>query len=425
MQNFLSDEEKMKDFKKLSKNEFLDSYSYLTEEEYDNTKKLYNSLLDKIKSYDEIKIRQEELQTKLKKIENQILNMIPNNISKENFSNLINEIRYDYHEKDNIENREINMLNAFKQNNIKLCNTYLTKGVSPDKIFQYIRNVGYNNFCLDQQEFFNQNFKTKIITKEQFNNLYQKFENKQAFTKEELGKFLIKENGIWITTQIVEASLDIDFDYLYTEMSTLDSLFQRLGRCYRSREYDGQDANVHIYIENMSGIKYIYDEEINKISIDLLKKYDGMMLDENTKVNLVDKLYSEDMLKNSKFLKRFKSGINILDNIIDYQTGKKEAQKLLRNIENVNIIPKQIYEENLKLFEYYAKEVNYKERNRIKREIDKLTISISQSQQRKLLDRLTKNPYIKELLIADLKYDDNIGLLLKKDEEYEENEKFL
>jgi len=234
-----------------------------------------------------------------------------------------------------------------------------------------------------------------------------------------------KENGIWITTQIVEASLDIDFDYLYTEMSTLDSLFQRLGRCYRSREYDGQDANVHIYIENMSGIKYIYDEEINKISIDLLKKYDGMMLDENTKVNLVDKLYSEDMLKNSKFLKRFKSGINILDNIIDYQTGKKEAQKLLRNIENVNIIPKQIYEENLKLFEYYAKEVNYKERNRIKREIDKLTISISQSQQRKLLDRLTKNPYIKELLIADLKYDDNIGLLLKKDEEYEENEKFL
>ena len=69
-----------------------------------------------------------------------------------------------------------------------------------------------------------------------------------------------KENGIWITTQIVEASLDIDFDYLYTEMSTLDSLFQRLGRCYRSREYDGQDANVHIYIENMSGIKYIYDE---------------------------------------------------------------------------------------------------------------------------------------------------------------------
>lgn len=32
------------------------------------------------------------------------------------------------------------------------------------------------------------------------------------------------ESGIWITTQIVEASLDIDFDILYTEMCTADSL---------------------------------------------------------------------------------------------------------------------------------------------------------------------------------------------------------
>ena len=31
-----------------------------------------------------------------------------------------------------------------------------------------------------------------------------------------------EKTGIWITTQIVEASLDIDFDMLYTEMSILD-----------------------------------------------------------------------------------------------------------------------------------------------------------------------------------------------------------
>ena len=37
--NFLDDKEKMRDFKELSKEEFLKSYSYLTEEEYENTKK--------------------------------------------------------------------------------------------------------------------------------------------------------------------------------------------------------------------------------------------------------------------------------------------------------------------------------------------------------------------------------------------------
>ena len=40
--NFVDDAEKMRDFKTLSKEEFLESYSYLTEAEYDNTMKIYN-----------------------------------------------------------------------------------------------------------------------------------------------------------------------------------------------------------------------------------------------------------------------------------------------------------------------------------------------------------------------------------------------
>lgn len=38
--NFLDDKEKMRDFYELTKEEFLLSYSYLTEEEYDNTARL-------------------------------------------------------------------------------------------------------------------------------------------------------------------------------------------------------------------------------------------------------------------------------------------------------------------------------------------------------------------------------------------------
>lgn len=38
--HFLFDAEKMQDFIYLTKREFLDSYSYLTEEEYDNTMKV-------------------------------------------------------------------------------------------------------------------------------------------------------------------------------------------------------------------------------------------------------------------------------------------------------------------------------------------------------------------------------------------------
>lgn len=64
-----------------------------------------------------------------------------------------------------------------------------------------------------------------------------------------------EKTGIWITTQIVEASLDIDFDYLFTEMSTLDSLFQRCSRCYRSRKYEKNEPNIYVYNKNVSGIR--------------------------------------------------------------------------------------------------------------------------------------------------------------------------
>ncbi|MEG0073285.1 MAG: CRISPR-associated helicase Cas3', partial [Clostridia bacterium] len=44
----------------------------------------------------------------------------------------------------------------------------------------------------------------------------------------------VNKKGIWVSTQIVEASLDIDFDELHTEMCIADSLLQRVGRCYRA-----------------------------------------------------------------------------------------------------------------------------------------------------------------------------------------------
>lgn len=292
MQNFIDDKEKMNDFKNLSKNEFLKSYSYLTEEEYDNTKTIYNSLLDKVKSYDETKIKQEELQTKLNKIENQILNIIPSNISKENFSNLINEIRYDYHAKDNRENREINMLNAFKQNNIKLCNIYLNKGVSPDRIFQYIRNVGYNNFCLDQQEFFNKYFKVKLITKEEFNNLYQKFENKQSFVKEELGKFLMKENEIYTT-------IDNRFGNLHTE--------------------DFKDRILALRYLNGEGIDKLRDEEC-RYEIGIYETKEDYEQGEPFQHNVVSDLNeAENTLNNLMKLNNYYSGF-----VLDQKTGIEE-----------------------------------------------------------------------------------------------------
>ena len=226
------------------------------------------------------------------------------------------------------------------------------------------------------------------------------------------------EAGVWITTQIVEASLDIDFDMLYTEMSTLDSLFQRLGRCYRSREYDGNRPNVKIYIKDTSGVGYIYDREIYEKSIDLLSPYSEEILKERVKIDLVDKLYSKEMLQGTEFYKKFKESFKILDNIIDYDTSKKDAQHILRDIDNIDVIPKIIYDEKLNLFAEYESEKEKKKKYELKRKIDKLFISINSKNKWKLNKFITECPYVKGKYIIDTKYDKKIGLILEADEGY-------
>ena len=208
-------------------------------------------------------------------------------------------------------------------------------------------------------------------------------------------------------------------------MSTLDSLFQRFGRCYRSRKYEGKEPNIKIHIKETSGVGYIYDKEIHQKSIELLQDYNGQILEEKTKIDLVDKLYSKEMLQNTDFYKKFNEAFRVLDNIIDYDTSKNDAQRILRNINNIDVIPKIIYDNNLNLFEEYSKESDKKKKYELKRRIDKLFISISSSNKKKLGNLIIECPYIKEKYIIDTKYDNEIGLLLENDEEYSMNSREL
>ncbi|MCL2323464.1 MAG: CRISPR-associated helicase Cas3', partial [Oscillospiraceae bacterium] len=210
-----------------------------------------------------------------------------------------------------------------------------------------------------------------------------------------------KTPGIWVTTQIVEASLDVDFDMLFTENSSLDSLFQRFGRCFRSRIYSDSSglANVFVY-KKASGISYIYDKEIAEKSYEMLLEFDDKTIDEKAKVEMVDRLYSRENLRGTEYLKNFDNGLSFLDNMIDYDISSKEAQKLLRDVDNYTVIPKDLYDKNFKLFEDYndltkewekatkdRKDEIKKRKYELLTDIKKLTISIMSKQ----VDNAVKN----------------------------------
>ncbi|MBS4930055.1 MAG: CRISPR-associated helicase Cas3' [Clostridiales bacterium] len=159
-----------------------------------------------------------------------------------------------------------------------------------------------------------------------------------------------ERTGIWISTQIVEASLDIDFDILYTEMSTADSLLQRMGRCNRQGRYEANTPNI-IVLNTGNGKKYIYDEELYDRSVKILAQYEGEIFTEAQKIKYIDEVYQEEETKNTKYYKAIENQLNKLLDIKLLKYDKKKAQKEFRNIESVTVIPYEIYEEKESLFQ--------------------------------------------------------------------------
>lgn len=196
------------------------------------------------------------------------------------------------------------------------------------------------------------------------------------------------EVGIWISTQIVEASLDIDFDVLFTEMCSIDSLFQRMGRVYRKRNYNEKTPNVYI-LDNRNGVPYIIDSDIYDFSLREIEKYDGNNLSEESKQDMINNIFDlnkNDRLKDSKYYRIIKEEINELSDIIPNQIKKKSIDDKFRNIQNINLIPDEIFDRLYKegKIEKWQSDlsndyISNGKKVEIKNEIKKYTISVRYS----------------------------------------------
>ena len=104
------------------------------------------------------------------------------------------------------------------------------------------------------------------------------------------------QSGIWISTSLVEASLDIDFDYLFTELLDLNSLFQRMGRCNRKGKKPTGQPNCIVYTridaEHLTGTTHGFiDRTLFELSREALKDGDGLIT-ESRKIELLNKYFT-------------------------------------------------------------------------------------------------------------------------------------
>jgi len=252
----------------------------------------------------------------------------------------------------------------------------------------------------------------------------------------------ISENGIWIGTQVVEASLDLDFDILITELSDLNGLFQRMGRCYRNREVLDEKYNCYVFTEECSGIKgskAVIDKEIHNKSKEALLEVDGL-LTEQKKLELIEEVYSTESLKNTEYYGKLVKDIYALKNyIVEYEKTKSEVQRIFRNIASKDVIPKIIYQENeeeieknIEILKKKAKGLDEEERKDLRsekiearREINQFKVAIPEYEFDNIsLEKVKKieiNDY-ETLIILDCDYSYDKGAEVLKEERNKDSE---
>ena len=77
--------------------------------------------------------------------------------------------------------------------------------------------------------------------------------------KKNLNRLMTENNAIVVSTQVIEAGVDVSCRTLFTELAPWHSLIQRFGRCNRYAEFD--DAEIIILNENYDEINNAKNEE--------------------------------------------------------------------------------------------------------------------------------------------------------------------
>ncbi len=175
-----------------------------------------------------------------------------------------------------------------------------------------------------------------------------------------------QQNGcILVATQVVEASLDIDADVLYTELAPIDALLQRMGRVWRrlhpfenksNKSYSDKETNVYVCTRGDSNSNTkeklpsgcdgkVYEKELVLATLKALEQHlsgKSGPLYEKDKQKLVEDTFLDSTLQNSRYIQYFHEALEVVR--AGYQSDKRsDAERFFRRIHTVWLT----YEEDL------------------------------------------------------------------------------
>ena len=117
------------------------------------------------------------------------------------------------------------------------------------------------------------------------------------------------EGCIVVSTQVVEVSIDINFDVMYTDCADIMSLIQRFGRINRQRDNIGLYKDVFVINVDYDRKGYLpYDADKCKTTFEELEKINGNVLDENHIQTLIDNVHPSSEIPNFQRASPFENG---------------------------------------------------------------------------------------------------------------------
>jgi len=201
-----------------------------------------------------------------------------------------------------------------------------------------------------------------------------------------------------IATQVVEVSLDIDFDWLFTECAPPDAIAQRAGRINRYRDPE-RDSRVFIFRASEKSEKIyspINDPDILEHSFDAFDHAPDNMSEQDL-IRVVDQVYKDFRIEKTEHyanaLAQYKLSQKDRMAILDSRLGEDDQEiTRLQKYETISVIPLLFKEDVLKL----------KPQERRWYEVK---IPLWYAMKHKIEER--------GILFCEMKYDDKIGGILK------------
>lgn len=230
---------------------------------------------------------------------------------------------------------------------------------------------------------------------------------------------------IWISTSVVEASLDIDFDILITELSDLFSLFQRFGRVNRKGNKDFSSYNCFVFTEIQGNAHRFVDDDIHSLSKQAILSVDGI-ISEVLKKELIDEYLSVEKIEKSKYYQEYRKIYKYYKEYVDYLSLKKDG---IRSIDRSDAVPIDVYNQNESAIEKaleVLKSDTYSRDDKLKANEEILGFTVSVPKFRiddyEIKKLKIKMPYTK-LPVINSSYDSECGIRFDKEKKTKKQDK--